>query len=263
MSRVLRRGRKTMLEELERTLREAGDLALTESLNVTAKGRSDFVTSTDLAIDRYLCGALPGLVPGSRVFSEEEADGGDLSGRVFIVDPIDGTTNLMYHMQLSAISCGYAEDGRLLAAGVYNPFTQEMFLAQLGKGATLNGRPIHVNADETLEEAVLGVEAGPATIGEGQRAYFERVFALHIRGRGMRFTGSAALDLCYTACGRFTASVFHYLYPWDYAAGWLILAEAGGRLTLLDGRPPAMKGRSAPLAASNGLVHEKLLSAFA
>ena len=169
----------------------------------------------------------------------------------------------MYHMQLSAISCGYAEDGRLLAAGVYNPFTQEMFLAQLGKGATLNGRPIHVNADETLEEAVLGVEAGPATIGEGQRGYFERVFALHMRGRGMRFTGSAALDLCYTACGRFTASVFHYLYPWDYAAGWLILAEAGGRLTLLDGRPPAMKGRSAPLAASNGLVHEKLLAAFA
>ena len=110
---------------------------------------------------------------------------------------------------------------------------------------------------------MLGVEAGPATIGEGQRGYFERVFALHMRGRGMRFTGSAALDLCYTACGRFTASVFHYLYPWDYAAGWLILAEAGGRLTLLDGRPPAMKGRSAPLAASNGLVHEKLLAAFA
>ena len=175
-----------MLEELERTLRQAGELALTESLNVTAKGKSDFVTSTDLAVDRCLRGALPRLAPGSRVFSEEEADGGDLSGRVFIVDPIDGTTNLMYHMQLSAISCGYAEDGRLMAAGVYNPFTREMFLAERGRGATLNGRPIHVNADETLEEAVLGVEAGPATIGEGQRGYFERVFALHMRGRGMR-----------------------------------------------------------------------------
>lgn len=80
----------------------------------------------------------------------------------------------------------------------------------------------------------------------------------------MRFTGSAALDLCYTACGRFTASVFHYLYPWDYAAGWLILSEAGGRLTLLEnGQPPALKGRSAPLAASNGRVHEALLAAFA
>lgn len=253
-----------MLEELERTLRQAGELTLTESLSVQSKGKSDFVTSVDLAVDRYLRGALPRLVAGSRVFSEEEADAGDLSGRVFIVDPIDGTTNLMYHMQLSGISCGYAEDGQLMAAGVYNPFTREMFLAELGKGATLNGQPIHVNADETLEEAVVGVEAGPATAGEGQHAYFERVFALHTCGRGIRFTGSAALDLCYTACGRFTASVFHYLYPWDYAAGWLILTEAGGRLTLLEnGHPPKMKGRSAPLAASNGLVHDALLAAFA
>lgn len=253
-----------MLYALEQTLRQAGDMAFTESLNVQAKGKSDFVTSTDLAIDRYLRQALPDLIEGSSVLSEEETPCGDLSGKVFIVDPIDGTTNLMYHMHLSAISCGYAEDGQLLMAGVYNPFTREMFLAEKGKGATLNGQPIHVNADRTLEEAVLGVEAGPATSGEGQRAYFERVFALHIRGRGMRFTGSAALDLCYTACGRFTASVFHYLYPWDYAAGWLILEEAGGRLTLLDsGNSPVMKGRSAPLAASNGLVHEALLAAFA
>ena len=131
-----------MLEELERTLRQAGELTLTESLSVQSKGKSDFVTSVDLAVDRYLRGALPRLVAGSRVFSEEEADAGDLSGRVFIVDPIDGTTNLMYHMQLSGISCGYAEDGQLMAAGVYNPFTREMFLAELGKGATLNGQPI-------------------------------------------------------------------------------------------------------------------------
>ena len=142
-----------MLEELERTLRQAGELALTESLNVTAKGKSDFVTSTDLAVDRCLRGALPRLAPGSRVFSEEKADGGDLSGRVFIVDPIDGTTNLMYHMQLSAISCGYAEDGRLMAAGVYNPFTRAMFLAERGRGATLNGAPIHVS-DKPLSQGL-------------------------------------------------------------------------------------------------------------
>lgn len=124
-----------MLYALEQTLRQAGDLAFTESLNVQAKGKSDFVTSTDLAIDRYLRQALPDLIEGSSVLSEEETPCGDLSGKVFIVDPIDGTTNLMYHMHLSAISCGYAEDGQLLMAGVYNPFTREMFLAEKGKGA--------------------------------------------------------------------------------------------------------------------------------
>ncbi len=252
-----------MLKAFETTVREAGALALSKTLasGIHQKGRGDFVTDADLAVSDFLKDALPRLLPRSRVLSEEGAVETGLSGRLFLVDPIDGTTNLMYGMNLSAVSCALAEDGELLMAAVYNPFTDEMFLSEKGHGATLNGRPIHVNADASLSDAVVGVEAGPATV-DSQRGYFDSLFALHSQSRGIRFTGSAALDLCYTACGRFSASVFHYLFPWDYAAGWLILNEAGGRLTLLTGGRPTLTGRSAPLAASNGILHETLCKMF-
>lgn len=252
-----------MLKQLETVLLKAGELALSQTLagNIHVKGRGDFVTDADLAVSDYLKEALPQLVPGSRVLSEEGAAETGLQGKLFIIDPIDGTTNLMYHMNLSAVSIGYGEDGDVCLGGVYNPFTQEMFLAQRGKGAFFNGQPIRVSPDETLADALIGVEAGPATLAD-QSDFFQRLFALHTQGRGLRLTGSAALDLCYVACGRFTAAVFHYLYPWDYAAGWLILTEAGGRLTPMDGTAPTLMGRSAPLAASNSLVHEALLEAM-
>lgn len=252
-----------MLQAFEKTVRKAGELALSRTLasGVHQKGRGDFVTDADLAVSDFLKEALPRLVSDSRVLSEEGAIESGLSGKLFLVDPIDGTTNLMYHMNLSAVSCALARDGELCMAAVYNPFTDEMFLSERGCGATLNGRPIRVNNDAVLSDAVVGVEAGPATV-DSQRGYFDSLFAVHSRSRGIRFTGSAALDLCYTACGRFSASVFHYLYPWDYAAGWLILEEAGGTLTLLEGGRPTLTGRSPALAASNGLLHQELCAMF-
>ena len=252
-----------MIKVLEALIREAGELARSKALSaqVHVKGRSDFVTDADLAVSRFLMDALVRLAPGSHVLSEEDTRADSLEGKLFIVDPIDGTTNLMYHMGLSAISCAYAEDGELLLGVIYNPFTDEMFTAERGKGAFLNGQPIRVNGDDTIRDALIGMEAGPATLAQ-QGPFLTKVFELHRQCRGMRFTGSAAIDLAYVAAGRLSAVAFHYLYPWDFAAGWLIVSEAGGRLTLLDGGTPVLSGRSKPLLASNGLIHEEIIQYF-
>ncbi|NCB05495.1 MAG: inositol monophosphatase [Clostridia bacterium] len=251
------------MERLEEVVREAGELALRKMREnaVHVKGRGDFVTDADLAVSSFLEERLPALAPGSVMVSEEGDTNVPQNGKLFIVDPIDGTTNLMYGLRLSAISVAYREEGELRLAVVYNPFTDELFKAEKGKGAKLNGSEIHVSRDVSLDDALIGVEAGPATATR-QKAYFERLFQLHAMGRGLRLTGSAALDLCYVACGRLSACAFHYLYPWDYAAGWLILNEAGGSFTDRNGDPPPFAGRVELLYGSNGALQPQLLRAM-
>lgn len=252
------------LSELESVVREAGALArrMAQTAAVHVKGSADFVTDADLAVSRFLEERLPALVPGSRVLSEEDAEKTGVAGKVFIIDPIDGTTNLMYGMNLSAVSCGYCEDGEPVLAAVYNPFTDEMFLAGKGMGATLNGQHIHVNADGCVEDALVALELGPTTRDRQDRV-FAAMNALQKRCRGLRMTGSAAIDLCYVACGRLTAAAYHYLYPWDFAAGWLVITEAGGAFSLMDGRRPSLAGITPPVLASNALVHGELQQVFA
>ena len=251
-------------ESFMQAVRDAGSLAKRHVLraSVHVKGKSDFVTDADLAISQALGEAFAHIAPGSRMLSEEADTVEGLQGKLFIVDPVDGTTNLMYGMNLSAISAAYLEDGELHLGAIFNPFTEEFFFAEAGKGATLNCEPIHVNDDATLADALLGVEAGPATMGT-QQLFFQQLFALQSQSRGIRWTGSAALDLAYVATGRISACVFHYLYPWDYAAGWLILKEAGGMLTCAQGGKPDLCGRSGMLIASNTRLHPALVDAFA
>ncbi len=253
----------TLLGKMEKVVREAGAIAKKQALasGVHAKGRADFVTDADLAVSRFLEERLVQLGDGSRVLSEEDVDKTGIAGKVFVIDPIDGTTNLMYGMNMSAISCAYCEDGKPKLAAVFQPFTGEMFTAEQGKGAMLNGTPIHVNGDASVEDALIGMEAGPAT-RDRQAAFFAAMHRAQTMSRGLRLTGSAALDLCYTACGRLTAVVCHYLYPWDYAAGWLLVKEAGGKLSLVNGEEPTMMGMSTPLLASNGFVHDALMDIF-
>jgi len=252
-----------MKNDLLAIVREAGKLAFVDAYkqDVHAKGRADFVTGADLAISTLLTQRLTALVPGSRVLSEEGEGTNDLSGPLFIVDPVDGTTNLMYGLQLSAISVAFLVDGQAQYGLVFNPFTDEMFFAQAGRGAFLNDTPLRVNADARLCDALIGMEAGPMTAAT-QGPYFECLYRLHVKSRGLRCTGSAALDLAYAAAGRFSACVFPYLFPWDYAAGGLILREAGGTLTDPDGNAPAYAGRSDMLFASNGPLHGAFLAKF-
>lgn len=249
----------TLLERMTKVVFQAGALARRKALSssVHEKAENDFVTDADLAVSQFLTERLPQLIEGSSVLSEEDAEKRGLSGKLFIIDPIDGTTNLMYGMNMSVISCAYCEDGEPLLAAVYQPFTNEMFVAEKGKGAYLNGKAIHVNGDQTVADALIGVEAGPAT-RDRQEGFFKAMHEMQKIGRGLRLTGSAALDLCLTACGRLSGTVYQYLYPWDYAAGWLLVSEAGGRVSLVAGGKPTLQGMSEPLLASNGLIHEEL-----
>lgn len=248
-----------LLDGMEALVRQAGEIACQKTPKVHEKACHDYVTEADLEVSQFLCQRLPELVPGSGVYSEEGADEDCRHGKWFVIDPIDGTTNLMYSLNMSAISCAYMENGETLAAVVMNPFNGELFRAGKGMGATLNGQPIHVNPDADLSHSLLGFESGPMTASR-QGAYFQAVYRLFVASRGIRLLGSAALDLCYIACGRLTAVPFHYLFPWDYAAGELILREAGGVLTTYRGDAPSYFGRSCPLAASNSLIHQALLN---
>lgn len=254
---------KILLERMADIVREAGRLAREKALSagVHVKGSADFVTDADLAVSAFLEARLPALIEGSRVLSEEDTEKTGLDGRVFVIDPIDGTTNLMYGMNMSAVSCGYCEDGVPMLAAIYQPFTDEMFTASRGGGAFLNGEAIRVNASGSLADSLVGVETGPAT-RDRQEVFFRAMHSLQTRSNGLRLSGSAALDFCLVACGRLSGVVCHYLYPWDYAAGWLLVEEAGGRLSLARGGSPSMSGRSDPIAASNGLIHEELCALF-
>jgi len=253
----------TLLERMAKVVVQAGGIARRKALSagVHVKGSNDFVTDADLAVSQFLEERLPQIVEGSRVFSEEDDQETGLQGGLFVIDPIDGTTNLMYGMNLSAISCAYCEDGEPVLAAIYQPFTNELFTAQKGGGAFLNGKPIRVNGDATVEDSLIGIECGPVT-RDRVEAFFKAIHEVQKVSRGFRLTGSAALDLALVACGRISGVVCHYLYPWDYAAGWLIISEAGGKLSLVSGGAPTMQGLSAPLLATNGLIHEELREMF-
>lgn len=245
---------------LEAILRVAGQKLLhTQSaIDYREKSESDFVTEVDLSVHAELGTRLSALVPGSRVISEEDAAPQVYSeGAVWIIDPVDGTSNLVYGLRHSCISVALVENGRPLLGAVYNPYLDEYFSAEAGKGAFLNGHTIHVSAARSLEEAFVGFEAGPASKHRSQRMLtaFSRC---HARANGVRILGSAALDLAYVACGRFTCGYFDYMYPWDYAAGTLLIAEAGGVLTDLEGNTPNFAECSA-FVASNGIVHHEML----
>lgn len=245
---------------LETILRAAGQKLLhTQSaIDCREKSESDFVTEVDLSVHAELGTQLASLVPGSRVISEEDAAPQAYGeGAVWIIDPVDGTSNLVYGLRHSCISAALVENGRALLGAVYNPYLHEYFSAEKGKGAFLNGRPIHVSAAGSLEKAFVGFEAGPASKHRSQRMLtaFSRC---HARANGVRMLGSAALDLAYVACGRFTCAYFDYMYPWDYAAGTLLIAEAGGLLTDLEGKAPDFSGCSA-FVASNRIVHHEML----
>ena len=253
----------TLLERMAKIVVEAGRIAHRKALSssVHVKGSNDFVTDADLSVSTFLEEKLPQLIEGSHVLSEEDAEKTGPQGKLFVIDPIDGTTNLMYGMNMSVVSCAYCEDGVPLLAAIYQPFTNELFTAERGKGAFLNGQPIRVNGDETVVDALIGVECGPAT-RDRVEGFFKAMHEVQKVSRGLRLTGSAALDLALIACGRMTGTVLHYLYPWDYAAGWLIVSEAGGKLSLVSGGDPTMQGLSAPLLATNGLIHEELREVF-
>ncbi len=226
-------------------MRQAGHIMLCahdteEDGNVQAKpGTTNFVTVYDVAVQNFLIEHFSILLPEAVFFAEEKdnkADDALYSPLCFIIDPIDGTTNFMHNYRLSTISVALLSCGKVIFGAVYNPFNGEMFHARLGEGAYLNDKPIHV-ADRPLDVAVVAMGTVPyyrSTLGENT---FSFARDLYFRGGDLRRLGSAALDICGLAAGRNDVFCELMLSPWDFAAGSLIVSEAGGYLTQTDGSP--------------------------
>ena len=243
-----------MLEQIMDVVRRAGEMVL--SAHDIAAGThektsaADLVTEYDLAVEAFLKEQLPPLCPGSIFYGEEEAENADPSrGWAFIVDPIDGTTNFVRGLRQSAISVALARDGQVEYAVVFDPYKNEMFSARRGGGAFLNGAHIHVSG-KPLAEGIFGM--GTAIY---RREYLEPTMRvteqLFRRACDFRRLGAAALDLCDVACGRVELFFEYSLCPWDFAAGSLIITEAGGHISTLQGGPLALTERCSVWASND------------
>jgi myo-inositol-1(or 4)-monophosphatase len=224
---------------------------------VTEKGRADFVTGADTAVQSRLCAELSKKYPDIQFMGEEgEKSNIDFSGSVWILDPVDGTTNLIHDYQMSAVSLGLVENGEPVLGIIYNPFTEELFYAQKGKGAYLNGNKISVSSEKTLTNALIAFGTSPYN-KEMADVNFNMIKETYLRSGDIRRSGSAALDLAYTACGRIDGFFERNLKPWDYCAGICIVNEAGGMVTDMHCGSVAFD-KNSDILATNGKIHSEL-----
>ena len=254
-----------MLDRLIAITREAGAIvrsARDAAGSVREKtGPRDLVTKYDLLVQEHLRRELLALLPEAGFLGEEEEAAEDLSQRewVFIVDPIDGTTNFVQGFPNSCVSVGLARNGRMEYGVVYNPYDGELYAAQRGKGASLNGAPLSC-ADKPLDHSLLIFGTAlyyRELVGETLRL-LNAAFPLV---QDIRRFGSAALDLCYLAAGKAGAFFECRLCPWDYAAGSLVAQEAGCLVTRPDGAPIDLFRKCGILAGSPA-AYKELLSVF-
>lgn len=225
------------------------------SLTWHSKAHADFVTDVDTGAERMIHDALLGQVPDARVLGEElSPDAAHDAATLFVVDPLDGTTNFLHGYPEYAVSIAAVLDGILAAGVVHNVVTGERFAATLGGGARRDGAPIRVSATADPARALIGTGFPFRTIDEVP-AYLRQLEAVIRDTSGIRRAGSAALDLCDVACGRFEGFWELTLAPWDFAAGALIVREAGGRATTVT-------GEALPLAPSSVLAGNEPLHAW-
>ena len=226
-------------------------------LQVDKKGTIDLVTDVDVAVEQMFRSLVAERFPEHQVLAEELGGAAAAPpGPCWVFDPIDGTTNFAHGLPIFCSSLALEIDGVAEVAAVYDPNRRELFTAELGGGAFLNGRPLRVSTTETLVDAML-VTGFPYDI-HSRIDEIVGLFAAFVgRARAVRRLGSAAIDLCYIAAGRMDGFWESDLKPWDIAGGALIVAEAGGTVTNMDGSAFASRGRH--VLATNGHLHDTML----
>lgn len=224
----------------------------------------DLVTEADLASERLIVDALRARFPGQAILSEEGlgSDSGSAAQypHLWLVDPLDGTVNFAHRYPIWGLTLALAERGRVVLGVSYDPLRDELYWAERGRGAWLNGTPLHVSSAATLQASLLatGFPYQRATLADNNLPEFNAVLP---RVQGVRRAGAAVLDLAHLAAGRLDGYWEKHLKPWDWAAGWLLVEEAGGTVTTLDGRLWALGEND--LVASNGPLHADLLAVLA
>ena len=229
-------------------------------LAIQKKGPIDLVTAADLEVERYFREMIGARFPSHQVLGEEGASGAVPSRTAaapfrWIIDPIDGTTNFAHGLALFCVSIALEVNGQIEVAVVHDPVAEELFTAERGEGAWLNGSRLRVSPQRHLIDSLI-VTGFPYTIAERRRRQVEVFSAFLGHTRGVRRLGSAALDLSYVAAGRFEAFYEEQLHAWDIAAGILIVEEAGGRVTDYGEQPVDLF--TGQIIASNGLIHEQV-----
>jgi len=239
---------------------EAGGAILREhfggELEVRYKGEIDLVTQVDTAAEAAIVGLIRSHFPTHTILAEEGSTGGADRQHRWIIDPLDGTTNYSHGMPPFCVSIAYEHAGELNVGVIYDPTIGELFVAERGKGATLNGRPLHVSNTSVLRRALLATgfpyDAELLPLALSQFVWFAR------KAQAVRRIGSAALDLAYVAAGRFDGYWEASINSWDIAAGVLLVQEAGGSVTSLNGRPLELDAPGLTALASNGTLHETM-----
>jgi myo-inositol-1(or 4)-monophosphatase len=239
----------------------AGDMMMAHfggDVRVSKKGTIDLVTEVDVAVERAFRALITERFPSHAVLGEElGGDQGVPAGYCWVFDPIDGTTNFAHGLPIFCSSLALEVDGRAEVAAVYDPSRKELFTAERGQGAQLNGRPIRVSQAEQLVDAML-VTGFPYDVHERVDEIVGLFASFVGRARAVRRLGSAAIDLCYVAAGRLDGFWESDLKAWDIAGGALIVEEAGGRITNYDGAGFSSRGRQ--VVASNTHLHDQMLT---
>jgi fructose-1,6-bisphosphatase/inositol monophosphatase family enzyme len=256
----------TALDVARRCARVAGEMVraaaarsrLAESKGRSPGGRVDVVTELDPAIERAVTDILQRAFPTHRILGEETGSTSGASSWLWVVDPIDGTRNFSHGIPLVAFNLALCHEGEPRLGLTYDPLHEELFIAEAGGPATLNGRAIQVTETARLADALLGIDLG-LDDGVGLRL----LAAMHDLFPGVqafRIPGSVALGMAYVAAGRLDAYLQPSPFAWDFAPGWLLVRQAGGAVSALDGTPLALASRS--VAASGPSLHEELLARF-
>lgn len=251
------------LQSAKSIARQAGKHILRERgrhMEILLKAPNDLVTNVDRSTEELIINELRRAYPGDQIVGEEYGEsvqGAAQSERRWIIDPIDGTINFAMGLPLFCVSIGFQVAGKSVAGAIYDPVGDELFSAALGQGAHLNGLPISVSECETLDTSVL-VTGFPRARTEEFEATARQFIELTRTCRGVRRLGSAALDLAYVASGRLDGFWEYGLNPWDTAAGYLLVNEAGGKITDLSGAPFAIDAPN--ILATNKNIHDELLT---
>lgn len=248
--------RNTLIEAAQAGAAEIRRFFQNEFKISNKEGVNNLVTEADHASEKAIIDVIKSKYPDHYILSEEAGEIIQDSAYKWIIDPIDGTVNFAHGIPLNCVSIGIEHQGEMILGAVYNPHMNEFFIAEKGMGATLNDKPIHVSAETEAIKACL-VTGFPYTYINAPNGPLE-IFSRFIRkGVPVRRLGSAAIDLCWVACGRFDGFYEHKLESWDSAAGSLIVIEAGGKVTDFDGNK--FSPYQHRILATNGKIHDEVL----
>ncbi len=249
---------KPVLDDLIDLARQAGEILRAgygQEQHITHKGLIDLVTEYDHQSEAFLLGEIKQRFPHHSINAEESGLSAGSQAHIWYVDPLDGTVNFAHGVPVFSVSLAYAQDGQVKLGVVYDPLRDECFCAERGKGAWLGERRLHVSDTTQLIHSLLGT-GFPYDIATNPRNNLAEYTRLAVRSQGVRRLGSAALDFCYLAAGRFDGYWELHLNPWDLAAGALIAAEAGARLERAWGQGDLLASPCSILACTPGIYAE-------